>query len=193
MAWEKWAGMVAAVLDIENMMTSESASLVHDRKMANGWVIGCCFACLWFYCVTEGAQTHTKQYYGNMDYAGKLGHFCHWDKWQKVAQFTLRTCKFKIHEMISHLPSTGQMLLESVYWERNNITLPPASLQHSSPYWPAWGWNNPKQQTETFPMFPTRFIPPEYIFPVWNLERVGVELATVKQNSFFSWLNQFPW
>ncbi len=62
-------------------------------------------------------------------------------------------------------PSTGKMLSESlsVYWERN-ITLPPASMQHSFPYWPAWGWNNPKQQTETFPLFPTRFIPPEYIF-----------------------------
>ncbi len=62
-------------------------------------------------------------------------------------------------------PSTGKMLSESlsVYWERN-ITLPPASMQHSFPYWPAWGWNHPKQQTETFPLFPTRFIPPEYIF-----------------------------
>lgn len=82
-----------------------SASLVHDHKMVNGWVIGCRFACVCGFIATEGAQTHTKQYYGNMDYAGKLGHFCHRDKWQKVAQFTLRPCKCKIHDMISHLAS----------------------------------------------------------------------------------------
>lgn len=169
----------------------------------SNWMLFCMR--LWFYCpqiVCRLTKQHSKSswtYCGNTENSGKFGHFCHWDKWQKVALFTLRTCTFKIHENVSHLPSTGQSSMEilleslSVNWvschrENDYIYTAPSSINATliSILTCMRLKQSNTTETEIFPMFPTMFIPTEYI----PCEKVNVEFATV---NLFSWLNQFSW
>lgn len=158
-----------------------------EGKWMGNWMLFC--MCLWFYClwmVCRHAQSSTAkagkrtvvicriqvnwaifvteisgEKWPNLHDVHVNLRFMRWSHTLHSQDRAAWRCFWRVWVYIE-FPATGRMIALT--------RLPPASMQHSFPYWPVWSWNNPKQQRQKhFQCFPQGLFQ-QYIFPVRKSE-----------------------